>query len=310
VLVVDDEESLHEIIGRYLPDDRLIHAYNGWQTRKALAEHHIDVVLLDLNLPDTNGMKLLEEIRADRDDLEVIILTAHSELRNAVDAVKQGAFDFLAKTYESYQQINEHVLRALTSRRRRLAQMAAASKDQWIADAFHQMEESDSAETRELMRLARQVAPTPLTVLVEGESGVGKEVVARYVHVMSDRASRPFVAINMTAVPGTLLESHLFGHVKGAFTGADRGHAGKFEQADGGTLFLDEIGELDSSAQTKLLRVLQEREVERLGAREASPVDVRVVAATNKRLDEEVAAGRLPAQRGAHEDAAAAPAAR
>ncbi len=293
ILLVDDEESFHDVIARFLKGHRIISAYNGWEARQALEQHHVNVVLLDLNLPDVAGMTILEQIQADGGDVEVIVVTAHSELRNAVEAVKKGAFDFLAKTYESYQQIDEHIMRALQNRRRKRQQIEAASRQAWMHDAFDLLEHSESSQLRDVVRLSRQVASTPLTVLVEGESGTGKEILARYVHANSNRAKEPFVAINLTAVPETLLESHLFGHVKGAFTGAERNHVGKFEQADGGTLFLDEIGELDASAQVKLLRVLQEREVERLGAREASPVDVRVIAATNKVLEDEVRAGRF-----------------
>ncbi len=293
VLVVDDEETVHDVISRFLKSHRIISAYNGWEAREALEQHHIDVVLLDLNLPDMPGMSILEQIQADGGDVEVIVVTAHSELGYAVEAVKKGAFDFLAKTYESYQQIDEHIMRALQNRRRKRQQIEAASQRAWVQDAFDLLEQSQSGQVRDLVRLSRQVAATPLTMLIAGEPGTGKEILARYVHAHSNRAREPFVAINVTAVPDTLLESHLFGHVKGAFTGAERNHVGKFEQADGGTLFLDEISELDASAQVKLLRVLQEREVERLGACEASPVNVRVIAATNKVIEEEVRAGRF-----------------
>jgi DNA-binding NtrC family response regulator len=293
ILIVDDEESVHDSIGRHLADYRLLSAYNGWQTVEMLSEHHIDVVILDLNLPDTTGLKLLDNIRAERDDVEVIVLTGHSELPNAVEAVKKGAFDFLAKSYENYKNLAEHVGRALGNRRRRRDEMEARTRLQWMRDAFALLEKSESEPVLALARLARQVADTPLTVLITGESGVGKEILARYIHAYSERAGGPFVAVNLAAVPGSLLEAHLFGHVKGAFTGADRAQVGKFELANEGTLFLDEIGELDATAQVKLLRVLQEREVERIGAREASPVDVRVVAATNKNLAEEVAEGRF-----------------
>ena len=288
VLVVDDQMSFHDIIAVYLVGFRVIDAYNGEQALEALAAHHVDLVLLDVQMPGMSGFQVLDRIRADHSDVEVLIVTSHSDLKNAVKAVKQGAFDFIAKTYENYQQIGEILSRALMHRRRRRQEMAAAAGNAWVSEAFGNLERSTSPAVRAMIKTARQVAATPLTVLIEGESGVGKEVVARYLHAHSDRSTGPFIPVNMAAVPVALLESHLFGHVKGAFTGADRTHVGKFEQADGGTLFLDEIGELDSTAQAKLLRVLQEREVERIGAREAAPVDVRVIAATNKNLDVEV----------------------
>ena len=293
ILVVDDEESVHDIVGRCTPGYRVLRAFNGWQAVEELSKHHVDVVLLDLDLPDTTGLKLLDSIRSERDDVEVIVITAHSELPNAVEAVKKGAFDFLAKCYENYQHLTEHVERALIHRRRKREQLEARTRQQWLRDAFALLEKSKSPSMQAMVRLARQIIDTPLTVLLEGESGVGKEVMASYIHAYSGRANGPFVAVNLAAIPASLLESHLFGHVKGAFTGADKSHIGKLELADGGTLFLDEVGELDGSAQVKLLRVLQEREVERLGARESTPVDVRIIAATNKNLAEEVQKGNF-----------------
>jgi DNA-binding NtrC family response regulator len=293
VLLVDDEESFHHVLGPYLAGYRLINAYNGWQALDALSKRHIDVVLLDLNLPDTTGIQLLEQIRNERDDVEVIIVTAHSKIKNAVETVKKGAFDFVAKSFENYQHIHTYVERALEHRRWRRDQQDAKTRHQWMRDAFLLLEQSENRELRNIIALLRKVADTPLTVLIEGESGVGKEIIAQYVHAHSSRAGGPFRAVNLSAVPQALIESHLFGHVKGAFTGADHTQVGKFESAEGGTLFLDEIGELAPSAQVKLLRVLQEREIERLGAAEPTPVDVRVLAATNKDLQKEVAEGRF-----------------
>ncbi|ACY16777.1 sigma-54-dependent transcriptional regulator [Haliangium ochraceum] len=293
ILVIDDEEAFHDVLVPFLDGYRVLHAYSGWQASAAIKRHHVDVVLLDLNLPDVHGFKLIDELRAESGDAEVIILTAHSDVQNAVRAVKQGAFDFLAKTHENYQQIGEHIQRALLNRKRRREQIAASFGNQWVQSAFEFLDRSKSPATRNVMKLVRSVADTPLSVLIEGESGVGKEIVARYLHAHSSRTCEPFVAAHVAAMPAALLESQLFGHVKGAFTGADRAHVGKFELADGGTLFLDEVGELDGNAQVKLLRVLQEREVERIGAAESSPVNVRVVAATNKSLQNEVKAGRF-----------------
>ncbi len=293
VLVIDDEESFHKIFHRYLKGYRVITAFNGYQANDMLMKHHVDVIFLDLNLPDVHGLKLLDQFRAERNDIEVIVVTAHSDLKTAVDAVKRGAFDFIAKTYENYQHVQEYIRRALTHRQRRRELFEAKTRQQWLRDAFAVLENTHSLELRELVALLRRIADTPLTVLLEGESGVGKEVLARYVHALSERAGGPFVAVNLAAVPDGLVESHLFGHVKGAFTGADAGVEGKFEIADGGTLFLDEIAEITQAEQVGILRVLQEREIERVGAREPSPVDVRVVAATNKDLAAEVRAGRF-----------------
>jgi DNA-binding NtrC family response regulator len=249
-------------------------------------------VLLDLNLPDTTGLKLLGEIRAERDDVEIIIITSHAEIKNAVSCVKAGAFDFLAKSFENYQQIAQHVERALEHRRRRRKEILDRA-DETLREALVTLEKTTSPELLDGVKVLRQIATTTLTVLIEGESGVGKEILARYVHLSSDRRDQPFVPVNMAAIPSALIESALFGHEKGAFTSADRQRLGKFELADGGTLFLDEVGELEPQAQAKLLRALQEKEIERIGAAEPSPVDVRVVAATNKDLEAEVRAGRF-----------------
>ncbi len=293
VLVVDDEEPFQDSIRRYLGDYRVLHAFNGRQAMRELGRHHVDVVLLDLNMPGKNGFEVLADIQREYEAVEVIVVTAYAVLPGAVRAVKQGAFDFVEKSHESYKRLAEHIERALEHRRRKREHLDAKTREQWLRDAYRVMEESRSRAFRSIMKLANRVAPTPFTVLLEGESGVGKEVMARYLHARSDRADRPFVVVNLGAVPTSLLDSHLFGHVKGAFTGADKTHLGKFEIADGGTLFLDEVGELPRNVQVKLLRVLQEREVERLGAQESSPVDVRLIAATNRTLRDEVLAQRF-----------------
>jgi two-component system, NtrC family, response regulator HydG len=292
VLVVDDEPAFQETIARYLTGYRRLTAYNGVQAREILSKNHVDVILLDLNLPDTTGLKLCKEIHDERTDVEVIIITSHAEIRNAVACVKAGAFDFLAKTYENYQQIADHVERALEHRRRRRADILRRADDN-LRESLELLERTKSNELAEVVAVLQQVARTPLTVLIEGESGVGKELLARYVHLHSDRSAAPFVPVNLAAIPSTLIESALFGHEKGAFTSADRQRLGKFELADGGTLFLDEVGELEPAAQAKLLRALQEREIERIGGAEPAPVDVRVIAATNKNLEDEVISGRF-----------------
>jgi len=292
VLVVDDEPAYQESISRHLGGYRRISAFNRIQALEALRRHSVDVVLLDLNLPDTTGVKLLGEIRSERDDVEVIVITSHADLPNAVACVKAGAYDFLAKTYENYQQITQHIERALEHRRRKRAESLGRADDD-LREAIMLLEATRASDMQEIVKILSQVAATPLTVLIEGESGVGKELLARYVHLRSDRAAAPFVPVNLAAIPATLIESTLFGHEKGAFTSADRQRLGKFELADGGTLFLDEVGELAPDSQAKLLRALQEREVERIGGAEPSPVDVRVVAATNKDLEAQVVAGKF-----------------
>jgi len=293
VLIVDDEESVHRSVKQPLRRYRTIAAYSGAEATRALTRHHIDVILLDLHLPDTNGFDLLQQITTERDDVEIIVLTAHSEIKSAVRSVKLGAFDFLVKSFETYQHLEPHIERALVNRRRKREQIESRQREVWLTEAYAMLEATRSEALADVVRLARRVARTPISVLLEGETGVGKEVLARYIHAWSDRADGPFVAVNVASVPSALLHSYLFGHVKGAFTGADKAQAGRFELAFGGTIFLDEVGELSPEIQVHLLRVLQEREVERLGAPEATPVDVRILAATNKRLAEEVEAGRF-----------------
>jgi DNA-binding NtrC family response regulator len=293
VLVVDDEESFHRNITRYLTGYRRLSAYGGTQALEILGKQHVDVVLLDLNLPDINGLEVLDRIRFERDDVEVIMCTSHTEVRYAVDAMKRGAFDFLVKSFENYQALREHIERALDRRRTKREALEDRTRQQRLRDAFALLEGTRSPAVQSVVRVALKVADTPLTVLIEGESGVGKEILARLIHARSDRADKPFVTVNVSSVPATLLGSYWFGHTRGAFTGADRAQVGKFELASGGTIFLDEVGELDGDAQVKLLRVLQEREIERLGAAEPTPIDVRVIAATNKRLADQVKLGQF-----------------
>ncbi|MFH0899394.1 MAG: sigma-54 dependent transcriptional regulator [Pseudomonadota bacterium] len=289
---MDDEESFHVTIAQFLKDYRVLTAVTGYHALQILAKHHVDIVLLDLNLPDVHGIDLLTDIKAEREGLEVIIVTSHAEVPLAVRAVKAGAFDFVAKSWENYQQIGTYIQRALEHRRRRRADFLSRS-DESLREGLLSLERTRCSQLIEIISIARQVAATPLTVLIQGETGVGKELLARHIYQHSDRSSSPFVVINLSAVPNTLVESTLFGHEKGAFTGADRQRPGKFELADGGTLFLDEIGELELGAQVRLLRVLQERKVDRIGGSEPIPVDVRIIAATNKDLEEEVKAGRF-----------------
>lgn len=293
VLVIDDEESVHESVRQPLKRFRTLSAFNAPQALRALEQHHVDVIVLDLNLPGASGFDLLEQLSAERGDVEVVVLTAHSELKNAVRSIRLGAFDFLVKSFETYQSLGEHIDRALRHRRRRREAAATDAHARWLPKAFALLEGSRTDTVQSLVTLAHRAADTPISVLIEGETGVGKEVLARYIHAHSSRSAGPFIAVHVAAVPPTLLHSYLFGHVKGAFTGADRARAGRFELASGGTLFLDEVAELSPEAQVGLLRALQEREVERLGAAESTPIDVRIVAATNKSLSDEVSAGRF-----------------
>ena len=279
VLLVEDDHALREALA-----DTLLLAGHGFRAvgsgEDALAAVMLEpfsLVISDVNMPGMDGHQLLARLRACQPQLPVLLMTAHGAVERAVDAMRQGAVDYLVKPFEP---------RALLDlvARHALGSLGVPDSEGPVAV------EPASAQ---LLELAARVARSDATVLISGESGTGKEVLARYIHQHSHRVDQPFVAINCAAIPDNMLEATLFGHEKGAFTGAIAAQAGKFEQADGGTLLLDEISEMPLGLQAKLLRVLQEREVERVGGRKPIALDIRVVATTNRDLAGEVAAGRF-----------------
>ncbi len=275
ILVVEDDAPLRDAVCLTL--EIAGHTVTGvGDGPAALAEverQAFNLVLSDLKMQPMDGVQLLAELRQRLPQLPVLLMTAFGDVEKAVDAMRGGACDFLMKPFEP-NVLLEHVQRYAVTRH----------EDGMIAADPH---------TRKLLALADKVAETDATVLLNGESGTGKEVFARYLHEHSSRSKGPFVAINCAAIPDSLLEATLFGHEKGAFTGAVNAQAGKFEQAEGGTLLLDEISEMPLGLQAKLLRVLQEREVERVGGKKAIPLDIRVLATTNRDMTKEVAAGRF-----------------
>ena len=279
VLLVEDDRALREA----LADTLLLagHDYravgSAEKALEAVEQESFSLVVSDVNMPGMDGHQLLGLLRARQPQLPVLLMTAHGAVERAVDAMRQGAADYLVKPFEP------KALIELVARHA-LGVVGAADSEGPIAC------EPASAQ---LLELAAKVARSDSTVLISGESGTGKEVLARYIHQQSHRASQPFIAINCAAIPDNMLEATLFGHEKGSFTGAIAAQAGKFEQADGGTILLDEISEMPLGLQAKLLRVLQEREVERVGARKPIQLDIRVVATTNRDLAGEVAAGRF-----------------
>ncbi|WP_095169988.1 sigma-54 dependent transcriptional regulator [Pseudomonas sp. Irchel 3H3] len=279
VLLVEDDRALREA----LADTLLLagHDYravgSAEEALEAAAREPFNLVVSDVNMPGMDGHQLLSLLRVRHPQLPVLLMTAHGAVERAVDAMRQGAADYLVKPFEP---------KALLDLVARHAQGCLGGGEGEGPVAF----EPASAQ---LLELAARVARSDSTVLISGESGTGKEVLARYIHQHSRRASQPFIAINCAAIPDNMLEATLFGHEKGAFTGAIAAQAGKFEQADGGTILLDEISEMPLGLQAKLLRVLQEREVERVGARKPIVLDIRVVATTNRDLAAEVAAGRF-----------------
>ncbi|MDR0279002.1 MAG: sigma-54 dependent transcriptional regulator [Paucimonas sp.] len=279
VLLVEDDRSLRQALGDTLELGGFTYraAGSAEEALEMVAAEAFSLVVSDVNMPGMDGHQLLARLRLVQPQLPVLLMTAHAAVERAVDAIRQGAADYLVKPFEP---------RALLDLVARHALGAASGAEAEGPVAC----EPASAQ---LLELAARVARSDSTVLISGESGTGKEVLARYIHQQSPRASEAFVAINCAAIPDNMLEATLFGHEKGSFTGAIAAQAGKFEQADGGTLLLDEISEMPLGLQAKLLRVLQEREVERVGGRKPIALDIRVVATTNRDLAGEVAAGRF-----------------
>jgi two-component system response regulator FlrC len=280
VLLVEDDRALREALGETL--ELAGHDYHAVgsaeEALSAAADESFSLVLSDVNMPGMDGHQLLSALRNRHPQLPVLLMTAHGAVDRAVDAMRQGAADYLVKPFEP------KALVALVARHA-LGFLGPVDKSEGPIAV-----EPASAQ---LLNLASRVAKSDSTVLISGESGTGKEVLARFIHQNSPRASKPFIAINCAAIPDNMLEATLFGHEKGSFTGAIAAQAGKFEQADGGTILLDEISEMPMGLQAKLLRVLQEREVERVGARKPINLDIRVLATTNRDLAGEVAAGRF-----------------
>ncbi|HEX8393268.1 MAG TPA: sigma-54 dependent transcriptional regulator [Longimicrobium sp.] len=291
VLVVDDQQIVRDLVAEVMRQAgyAVDTAPSGEEALRALDREMYDLVLLDINLPGVSGMDVLGAARALQMDAEFIMLTGFGSVESAVEAMRLGAYDYLNKPVD----VDELALtaeRALRERetRRELARLRAES-----GSGIRQRLVGRTPAMHRLWELLERVAPTRATVLVTGETGTGKELVARAIHELSDRARRPFIAVNCSALPETLLESELFGHVKGAFTGALNSRRGLVEEAAGGTLFLDEIASISFPTQVKLLRVLQERKIQRVGGGPEVSVDFRLVAAANVDLGGEVEAGRF-----------------
>ncbi len=281
VLIVDDEQSVRDFLSiLFQRDGCQVTATPDAETALAAAagSEDFDVVITDVRMPGMSGLELLAELKHRRPGLPVIMITAFASPDDAVQAMRNGAFDYITKPF-NVDELRKVVRTAVAKRNKGTAAEPA--------DGFSGIIGS-SPEMLKIFDLIRRVAPTPASVLIYGESGTGKELIARAIHNCSKAAKKFFVPINCSAIPESLMESELFGHVKGSFTGAVTDKIGLFEQAHGGTLFLDEIGELDLSIQTKLLRVLQEREVMPVGSTKSKRVDVRIISATNRNLEEEV----------------------
>jgi DNA-binding NtrC family response regulator len=289
VLVIDDEPVLQDVLGSLLRGNgfECLQASTAADGMRILGEEEIDVVLLDLMLPDTSGLDLLPDIKAFDPHLPVVVITAYSSVESAIEAMRRGAFHYVPKPFKNEEVL--HLVRRAAERRGLLVEnVALRSRLEGMGEIV-----GTSRRIQEVFELMRRAAPARSTILIFGESGTGKELVARGIHRLSPRNEGPFVPVHTTAIPADLLESTLFGHVKGAFTGAVSNRKGLFEAAHNGTLFLDEVGTIPADTQTKLLRVIQEREIRRVGSVEALAVDARLVAATNTDLWAEVQKGNF-----------------
>jgi DNA-binding NtrC family response regulator len=292
VLVVDDEQNMQAVMRMVLEGagHDVLTADSGEAALTHLQNPNLDVVLSDLKMPGMGGEAFVIRARKERPDVPVIIITAHGTIRSAVKSIHDGAADYLTKPFEPEQlEIAVHNAIKLRDILRENAQLKVAVNESRSTKRMA----GESRAAQQLLEEIRRVAPYKTGVLITGESGTGKELVARTIHELSPRHERPWVAINCSAIPHDLMESEIFGYVKGAFTGATQNRDGRLEQAQGGTLFLDEIGDLDGSLQAKLLRVLQEREFSPVGSNQVRAVDVRIIAATNRDLKERVREGKF-----------------
>ncbi|RMF88420.1 MAG: sigma-54-dependent Fis family transcriptional regulator [Nitrospinota bacterium] len=290
ILAVDDEPSVLESYRLILEDEyHLLTAQDGEEALKILNQHNVELVLLDLKLPGISGLEVLERIKQLDEQLDVIVITALNEVEFAVKAIKLGAYDYFTKPFD--------IDKLLTTIRRVFERQALLKEVLYLRLAMEQQQFINmvgrNAKMLQIFDLITRVAQKNVTVLITGESGTGKELVARAIHQHSDRAHKPFIAVNCAAIPEHLMESELFGHERGAFTSAIERRLGKFELAHGGTLFLDEVSSMRMELQAKILRALQEREIERVGGQRTIPVDVRIIAATNQNLRALVKQGKF-----------------
>jgi two-component system response regulator AtoC len=299
VLVVDDEKNITTVIQAMLQKagfDPIVfndsgEAVEALETPETTDAGEIQAIITDLYMPGPSGMEILKHCQKFHPEIPVVIITAYGTVEAAVSALKQGAFDFITKPFDQTELLNV-VNKAVLTYQARLKEPKEIVREQVPSPVISSMV-GNSLQMQEIFKIIQKIAPSPSTVLISGESGTGKELVAFEIHRNSNRQDKPFIKINCAAIPSTLIESELFGHEKGAFTGAVSSKPGRFELSHTGTLFLDEVAEMPLEMQVKLLRVLQEQEFERVGGVTSIKVDVRIITATNKNLEEEVRAGRF-----------------
>lgn len=290
ILIVDDEDAQRSVLKGYLEKKgyRVFSASSGNEGIKTVQNNIIDIILSDFKMPDKTGLEVLEEVKKINPEISFVILTAYGTIENAVKAMRLGAFDYISKPVD-LDELDLMIERIIENRNLKSENQILKNqlKEKFKIDSFI----SQSPKMEEVLSVASRAADSRATVLITGESGTGKEVLAKSIHYVSSRKDKPFVAVNIPALPETLLESELFGHEKGAFTGAEKSKKGRFELAHEGTIFLDEIGDIPINLQVKLLRVLQEHQIEKLGSMDTVNIDVRIIAATHQNLEQKIKDG-------------------
>lgn len=291
ILVIEDEDAIRRVLVKILKQEiehaHIEEANNGRSGLKQFESMLFDLVLCDIKMPDVDGVEVLQKAKNINADVPFIMISGHGDLETAVETMRNGAFDYISKPPD----LNRLLTSVKNALDKNLLQQENKQLKKKIAKAYDMVGESSAIDT--IKNMIEKVAPSDARVLITGPNGTGKELVAHWLHQKSNRSKLPFVEVNCAAIPSELIESELFGHVKGAFTSAHKDRAGKFETANGGTLFLDEIGDMSLSAQAKVLRALQENKISRVGSDNDIKVDVRVIAATNKNLKKEIADGKF-----------------
>ena len=287
ILIIDDEEAQRNVLKGYLEKKgfKIFTASSGNEGVKSVKDNIIDIILSDYKMPDITGLEVLEQVKKINPEISFVILTAYGTIENAVRAMRLGAFDYISKPVD-LDELDLLLERIIENKnlKSEIELLKNQLKEKFKIDSLI----SASPKMDDILSIASRAAESKATVLITGGSGTGKEVLAKSIHFASPRKDKPFIAVNIPALPETLLESELFGYEKGAFTGADKSKKGRFELAEGGTLFLDEIGDIPLNLQVKLLRVLQEHQIERLGSTENISIDVRIIAATHQNLEQKI----------------------
>ena len=291
ILIIEDEASIRRVLKKIIEDEdpshKIIEAEDGAKGIKAANDRSVDLILCDIKMPIKDGMEVLQEVIKEDHNIPVIMISGHGDIQTAVECMKMGAYDYIEKPPDLNRLLNT-IRNALSKNELEMENKQLKKK---VAKQYEMI--GDSKPMQEVRDMIEKVAPTDARALIMGENGTGKELVAHWIHQKSQRSSKPMIEVNCAAIPSELIESELFGHMKGAFTSANKNRAGKFEAADQTTLFLDEVGDMSLSAQAKVLRALQEGKIQRVGSEKTISVNVRVIAATNKNLTKEIEKGNF-----------------